>query len=63
MSDTSQNEARDTAGLIDSDGRVIEEAAPGPVERVRTFIEENPIKAAMIALAIGYLIGRPRLII
>ncbi len=61
MSDT--NEARDTAGLIDSDGRVIDETATDIVARVKASIEENPIGAVMIAVAVGYLLGRTRLII
>ena len=63
MSDTIANEARDTAGLIDTDGRVVEEATQDTMARAKTYIDENPIKAAMIVLAVGYLIGRLRLII
>jgi ElaB/YqjD/DUF883 family membrane-anchored ribosome-binding protein len=63
MSDTTQNEARDTAGLIDADGRVVDEAAEHAFARVQAYIEENPITGAVIALAIGYVMGRLRLII
>jgi ElaB/YqjD/DUF883 family membrane-anchored ribosome-binding protein len=63
MSDTIQNEAHDTSGLINADGQVIDEAAESAVARVKTFIEENPITGAVIALAIGYLMGRLRLIV
>jgi ElaB/YqjD/DUF883 family membrane-anchored ribosome-binding protein len=60
MSDTIQNEAGDTADLIDTDGRVLEEVNSGTVAQAKTYIEENPIKAAMIALAVGFVIGRAR---
>jgi ElaB/YqjD/DUF883 family membrane-anchored ribosome-binding protein len=63
MSDTIQNEARDTSGLINADGQVIDEATESAVARVKAYIEKNPITGAVIALAIGYLIGRLRLII
>jgi len=63
MSDTVQNEARDTSGLINADGQVIDEAAESAVARVKAYIEENAVTGAVIALAIGYLMGRLRLII
>jgi ElaB/YqjD/DUF883 family membrane-anchored ribosome-binding protein len=63
MSDTIQNEGRDTSGLINADGQVTDEAAESAVARIKAYFEENPITGAVIAPAIGYLVGRLRLIV
>ena len=60
MSDT--NEAHDTAGLLDAGGNVIP-APKSAVACVEAYIRADPIKGALIALALGWVIGRLRLII
>jgi ElaB/YqjD/DUF883 family membrane-anchored ribosome-binding protein len=57
MSDT--NEARDTAELLDADGNVI----PTPEDalaRIEACIRANPIRTVLIALGVGYVIGKLR---
>ncbi len=60
------NEAKNTASkLLDSQGRAIDRAsqnAGGTLNEVETFIREQPFSAAFIALGIGYIIGRLRLL-
>jgi ElaB/YqjD/DUF883 family membrane-anchored ribosome-binding protein len=60
------NEARDTAGrLLDAQGNAINHAcssAEGALEQVGTYVREQPFSAALIALGIGYIIGRLRII-
>ncbi len=67
MNDTIQdNEALETADLLDADGRVIADttqAAQNVLTRVDQFIHDEPVKSVFIAVAIGYVIGRLRLII
>lgn len=69
---TTYNEARDTAGLLDSSGRPVSRApaagaleanARDIIERTEDYIRTKPIKAAAVALGIGYIIGRLRLIV
>ena len=55
MSDT--NEARDTAELLDSDGNVIP-TREDALARAEAHIRANPIKTVLIALGVGYVIGR-----
>lgn len=60
------SEAKDTAGqLLDSQGRAITraaESAGGTLSEVEAFVREQPFSAAFIALGIGYIIGRLRLL-
>ena len=67
MSDFAQNdEARDTADLLDAQGRVIRQRchATGDVlAQAEDYVRAKPVNAALIALAIGYVMGRLRLII
>jgi len=67
MSDATQNnEALDTAELLDAQGRVIDrtgQTTAGVSTRVEDFIRAEPIKAAFIALILGYIIGRLKLIV
>jgi len=69
ISDTGKrlaDEAKETAGkLLDSQGRVINratESAGGTLNEIETFVREQPFSAAFIALGIGYIIGRLRLL-
>ena len=60
------NEAR-TAGarLLDEHGREIEQAkqaASGALDHVGDYVREQPVSTALLALGIGYIIGRLRLI-
>lgn len=59
-------QAKDTAGkLLDSQGRMIERAGKsttGLLEEVGSHIREQPFSAMFIALGIGYIIGRLRLL-
>jgi ElaB/YqjD/DUF883 family membrane-anchored ribosome-binding protein len=60
------DEGRDTADLLDADGRMIDPGsgeATDPLKQVENYIRSNPIKAAGIALAIGYVLGRLRLVV
>lgn len=60
------DEAKETVGkLLDTQGRTISratESASGTLGQVETFIREQPFSAAFIALGIGYIIGRLRLL-
>ncbi len=60
------DETEDTAGkLLDSQGRAINratESAGGTLSEIETFVREQPFSAAFIALGIGYIIGRLRLL-
>ena len=69
---TMYNEAHDTSGLLDASGRptrtapagrVVEATARDVMEQTEDYIRTKPIKAAMVALGIGYIIGRLRLIV
>jgi ElaB/YqjD/DUF883 family membrane-anchored ribosome-binding protein len=63
MSDTN-NESRETADLLDADGRVIPPRGNcGALKRVEEYIHAEPVKAALIAIGIGYIVGRLRLIV
>jgi len=57
---------KNTAGkLLDAQGRAIDHAsqnAGGTLNEVETFVREQPFSAAFIALGIGYIIGRLRLL-
>jgi ElaB/YqjD/DUF883 family membrane-anchored ribosome-binding protein len=67
MNDTMQNnEALEAGGLLDADGRVISETSAGSnnvLTKAEQYIRTEPVKAAFIALAIGYMIGRLRLVV
>jgi len=67
MSDFAQNdEARDTADLLDAQGRVLRqryESTGDVLARAEDYVRAKPVNAALIALAIGYVMGRLRLII
>ncbi len=60
------NEARDTAGrLLDAQGKAVNRAsstAEGTLDQVGTYVREQPFSAALIALGIGYIIGRLRIL-
>jgi len=60
------DEAKDTTGkLLDSQGRAINratESAGGTLNEIETFVREQPFSAAFIALGIGYILGRLRLL-
>ena len=60
------NEARDTAGkLLDADGNVLNQASTtgGEVlDQIGDYVRQQPFSAALIALGIGYIIGRLRII-
>lgn len=60
------DDAKDTAGkLLNSQGRAISrtaENAGGTLNEIETFVREQPFSAAFIALGIGYIIGRLRLL-
>ena len=68
MSEAMQfNEARESSGLLDAEGRAMSQPrkrpAPDMATQVETYIREEPMKAALIILGIGYVIGRLRLIV
>jgi ElaB/YqjD/DUF883 family membrane-anchored ribosome-binding protein len=67
MNDTMENnEARETAGLLDADGRPIGDTARSSKDvltQFDRFVHEEPLKAVIIAIGIGYIMGRLRLII
>jgi ElaB/YqjD/DUF883 family membrane-anchored ribosome-binding protein len=56
------NEARDAASQIyDASGNVIQrgrEQAQGAADQVGSYIREQPFTAVLIALGVGYLLGR-----
>ncbi len=60
------NEARDTAGrLLDAEGNVVNRASGGAgeaLDQVGEYVRQQPFSAALIALGIGYIIGRLRII-
>jgi len=60
------NEAKNTVGkLLDAQGHAIDRAsqnASNTLNQVETFVREQPFSAAFIALGIGYIIGRLRLL-
>lgn len=60
------DQAKNTAGkLLDSQGRAINratESAGGALDQVESYIRQQPFSAALLALGIGYLIGRLRLL-
>ena len=58
MSDA--NEAHDTAGAVDAEGRPVDPAPEGPLARVENYVRAHPLASLMIALGIGYVIGRLR---
>jgi len=67
MNDSMQNnEAQETAGLVDADGRPIDNAArptKDVLTRLDRFVHAEPLKAVIIAIGIGYVMGRLKLII
>ncbi len=67
MSDFAQNdEARDTADLLDAQGRVLRQRCKSTgdvLAQAEDYVRAKPVNAALIALAIGYVMGRLRLII
>jgi ElaB/YqjD/DUF883 family membrane-anchored ribosome-binding protein len=65
------NEARDTAGkLLDAGGNVLNQASGNAasgsagevLDQVGDYVRQQPFSAALIALGIGYIIGRLRII-
>jgi ElaB/YqjD/DUF883 family membrane-anchored ribosome-binding protein len=60
------NEARDTTGrLLDAQGNAINRACgtvEGALDQVGEYVREQPFSAALIALGVGYIIGRLRII-
>jgi ElaB/YqjD/DUF883 family membrane-anchored ribosome-binding protein len=61
MSDT--NEAHDTAGAVDAEGRQIEADPKDALARLEACIRAQPVKSVLIGACIGYVIGRLRLIV
>ncbi len=63
---TMANEARDAGGrLLDQHGRAVGQArqtAEGMLDQVGHYVREQPISTALLALGIGYIIGRLRII-
>ena len=69
MPDTSAslaNEGRDAeTRLLDAQGRVMNRGArqaQGTLEQIETYVREQPFSAALLALGIGYILGRLHLI-
>ncbi len=60
------DEAKKTAGkLLDAQGQVINQAsqrAENGLEQASDYIHRQPISAVLIALGIGYIIGRLKII-
>ncbi len=67
------NEARDTSGrVLDAQGRAMNQArqtanqaqqtASEGIDQVGHYVREQPVSAALIALGIGYIIGRLRIL-
>jgi ElaB/YqjD/DUF883 family membrane-anchored ribosome-binding protein len=67
------NEARDTSGrLLDAQGRAMNQtrqaagqaqrAAGDTMEQMGDYVRHQPVSAALIALGIGYIIGRLRIL-
>ena len=60
------NEGRDAdRRLLDADGRAVNQAkqsAESMLDEVGDYIREQPVSTALLALGIGYIIGRLRLI-
>ncbi len=60
------NQARDNVGrLLNSQGQAMQQTtrqaadqAQGTLEQVRDYITEQPFSAALLALGIGYIVGR-----
>ena len=63
------NEGRDTSGrLLDAQGRAMHQtrqaagqaqrAANDSLDQVGNYVREQPLSAALIALGVGYLLGR-----
>ena len=52
--------------LLDSQGRPINQtagAANDTMRRVEDYVHQQPVRAALIALGVGYVVGRLRLFI
>jgi len=60
------NEARETTGkLLDAQGNAINRACgsvEGALDQVGTYVREQPFSAALIALGVGYILGRLKII-
>jgi ElaB/YqjD/DUF883 family membrane-anchored ribosome-binding protein len=67
MNDAMQNnEAQETADLLDAAGRPIDDTArptKDVLTRLDRFVHAEPLKAVVIAIGIGYIMGRLRLIV
>ena len=73
MVDTMQhNESRESAGLLDAEGRLINHGGRGSSAargsgdlslQIEEYIRAQPVKSAFIMMGIGYIIGRLRLIV
>ena len=67
MNDAMQNnEAQEAAGPLDADGRPIDDTArpaKDVLTRLDRFVHEQPLKAVVVAVLIGYIMGRLRLIV
>ncbi len=59
-------EAKETSGkLLDASGQVINQAsqrAESGLEQASDYIHQQPLSAVLIALGIGYIIGRLKLL-
>ena len=67
------NEARDAGGrLLDAQGRAMNQAsqaagqaqqmAGNSLDQVGDYVRQQPVSATLIALGIGYIIGRLRIL-
>ena len=67
MSDTRQyNEAHDTAGLLDDRGlpvRTNVRTTRDFSSQIEAYVRAEPVKSTIMALGIGYVIGRLRLVV
>ena len=61
MSDA--NEAHDTAGAVDAEGRPVDPAPEGTLSRVKYYVRAQPLASLMIALGVGDVVGRIRAVV
>ncbi len=66
------NEAHDTAGYVDEHGRSVPSPRPAAphttaqttgarIDQIGTYVREQPVSTALLALGLGYIIGRLRI--
>ncbi len=71
------NEAHDTAAYVDQQGRTVPpppqapQGAPGAaapqtagarIDQIGAYVREQPVSTALLALGVGYIIGRLRIL-